>query len=99
MVSQYVYALKQLDAISDGTGTMLDSSACMLFSELSDGDSHSNQNIPILLAGSAGGRLQTGRSVAGNGVVEQVHLALMQAVGVSATSFGRAKGPLPGLLV
>jgi hypothetical protein len=99
MVSQYVYLLKQLDAISDGTGTMLDNSACMLFSELSDGNSHSNQNIPVLLAGSAGGRLQTGRAVAGSGVIEQVHVAIMQALGLSVTSFGRAKGPLSGLLV
>ncbi|MFZ5895151.1 MAG: DUF1552 domain-containing protein [Myxococcota bacterium] len=98
MVSQYVYVLKQLDAISDGTGTMLDNSACMLFSELSDGNSHSNQNMPVLLAGSAGGRLQTGRAVAGSGVIEQVHLAMMQALGLSATTFGRARGPLPGLL-
>lgn len=99
LVGQFAYVMKQLDAISDGTGSMLDNSACMLFSELSDGNSHSNQNMPVLLGGSAGGKLQTGRVVAGNGAIEQVHLAIMQALGVSATSFGRAKAPVSGLLV
>jgi hypothetical protein len=99
LVSQYVYVLQQLDAVAEGTGTMLDNSACMLFSELSDGNSHSNANIPILLGGSAGGKIQTGRVVSGQGAIEQVHVALLQALDTGRTSFGRANGPLPGLLV
>ncbi|MDP8999002.1 MAG: DUF1552 domain-containing protein [Myxococcota bacterium] len=99
LVSQFVYAAQKLDAIKDGAGTMLDSSACMCFSELSDGNSHSNQNMPMLLLGSAGGKLQTGKVVGGSGPNEQVHLAILQALGVTAQTFGRAKGPLAGVLV
>lgn len=99
LVGQFAYVLKALDQVSDGTGTMLDNAACMCFSELSDGNSHSNQNMPVLLGGSAGGKLQTGRVISGSGVIEQVHVGLLQALGVNATTFGRAKGPLPGLLV
>ena len=99
LVSQFVYAIKQMDQIADGTGTMLDNSASMCFSELSDGDTHSNQNMPCMLAGSAGGRIQMGRVIAGSGAIEQVELALLQALGVSATTFGRARAPLAGLLV
>ena len=99
LVGQYAYVLKALDQVADGTGTMLDSSACMCFSELSDGNSHSNQNMPVLLGGSAGGKLQTGRVISGSGVIEQVHVGLLQALGVNASTFGRAKGALPGLLV
>ena len=98
LVSQYVYALSKMDGISDGTGTMLDNAACLCFSELSDGNSHSNQNMPVLLAGSAGGKIQTGRALVGSGVIEQVHVSLLQALGLTTQSFGRAKGPLPGLL-
>lgn len=99
LVSQYAYILSKMDALADGSGTMLDNAACMLFSELSDGNSHSNSNMPLVLAGSAGGKLQTGRVVAGSGAIEQSHLALIQAMGVASTSFGRAKAPLAGLLV
>jgi hypothetical protein len=97
-VSQYVYALQQMDAIKDGPGSMLDSAACMYFSELSDGNSHSSQNMPMLISGTAGGKLLTGRVVAGSGPNEQVHLALLQALGCNVTSFGRAKAPMPGML-
>lgn len=99
LVSQFVYAISKLDKIADGSGTMLDSSVCMCFSELSDGNSHSSSNMPILLAGSAGGALQTGRVVPGSGPNEQVHLAILQALGAGMTTFGRARAPLPGLLV
>lgn len=97
-VSQYVYALQAMDKIPDGSSTMLDNAVTMHFSELSDGNSHSNANLPMLISGTAGGKLQTGRVVAGSGPNEQVHLAILQALGVPATSFGRAKAPLAGLL-
>jgi Protein of unknown function (DUF1552) len=99
LVSQFVYALSQLDQVSDGAGTMLDSSVGMCFSELSDGNSHSNQNMPVLLGGSAGGKLQTGKVIAGSGAIEQVHVSLLQALDLNTQTFGRAKGPMPGLLV
>jgi hypothetical protein len=75
---------------------MLDSSACMCFSELSDGNSHSNQNMPVLLGGSAGGKLQTGPVISGSGVIEQVHVGLLQALGVNATRLDARRGRSPG---
>jgi hypothetical protein len=97
-VSQYVYALQAMDAVPDGSSTMLNNAVTMHFSELSDGNSHSNANLPMLLSGTAGGKLLTGRVVSGTGPNEQVHLAILQALGVPATSFSRAKAPLAGLL-
>lgn len=104
LVGQYVYLAQKLDAIDDGDGrSILDNSVGMLFSELSDGDSHNNNDLPCLLLGSAGGALNTGTLVAGGGnfggsPIEGVHLALLQALGVGATSFGRANSPIAGLL-
>jgi hypothetical protein len=99
LVSQYAYILTAMNKINDGAGTMLDNAACMCFSELSDGNSHSNQNMPLLLAGSAGGKLVTGKAIAASGAIEQSHVALLQALGLTTTTFGRAKGPLSALLV
>ncbi len=69
LVSQFVYLAQKLDAVSEGSGTVLDNSVMMLFSELSDGDSHSSSNLPILLLGSAGGAIQTGQLVQGQGAL------------------------------
>lgn len=103
LVSQFVYLAQKLDAVWEGTGTVLDNSVMMLFSELSDGDTHSSSNLPVLLLGSAGGALETGQRVQGSGgfggaPIESLHLALLHAVGVNAQGFGRASSPLGGLL-
>jgi hypothetical protein len=103
-VSQFVYLAQKLDAVSEGSGTVLDNSVMMMFSELSDGDSHSSSNLPVLLLGSAGGAIQTGQRVQGSGgfggaPIESLHLALLQALGVNIQTFGRANSPIGGLLV
>jgi hypothetical protein len=52
-----------LDSVSEGNGTMLDNTATMWLSELSDGAAHNINNLPILIAGSAGGYLKQGVAV------------------------------------
>ncbi len=53
--------LQGLDEIPEGTGTMLDNSLLLATSEFSSGVLHSARDMPILLAGSAGGYFRTGR--------------------------------------
>ena len=49
-----------LDGIQEGGGTMLDNTATMWLQELSDGNAHNLNNLPIIIAGGAGGYLKTG---------------------------------------
>jgi hypothetical protein len=52
-----------LDSIQEGDGTLLDNTATMWLSELSDGAAHNINNLPILIAGGAGGYLKQGAAV------------------------------------
>jgi hypothetical protein len=52
-----------LDGIQEGNGTLLDNTATMWLPELSDGAAHNINNLPILIAGSAGGYLKQGAAV------------------------------------
>jgi hypothetical protein len=52
-----------LDGIQEGSGTLLDNTATMWLPELSDGAAHNLNNLPILIAGSAGGYLKQGAAV------------------------------------
>jgi len=52
-----------LDGIQEGGGTLLDSTATLWLPELSDGAAHNLNNLPILIAGSAGGYLKQGAAV------------------------------------
>lgn len=61
LVEQFAYLLDQLKARPEGAGTMLDNSIVLLCSEISDGNTHSHDDMPFILAGKGGGTLRTGR--------------------------------------
>jgi hypothetical protein len=60
---KFAHLVGQLDAIDDGDGTLLDSSAAVWFQEASDGGTHNTNNMPIVQVGSAGGYFKTGWAV------------------------------------
>jgi hypothetical protein len=98
-MQQFAYLLEKMDAIDEGEGvTLLDNSAVYLSSEIEDGNSHSHFNMPVLLAGTAGGTLKSGRHVSyQDSSVGQLYVSMLNAVGVEATAFGDAQGALPNL--
>lgn len=66
---QFAYLLGKMDAVTEANGrTMLDNSLVAWTNELGKGNTHTRNNIPWVLAGSAGGAVQTGRSLAYPGV-------------------------------
>ena len=52
-----------LDSLPEGDGTLLDNTATVWLQEFSDGAVFNLNNLPILIAGSAGGYLRHGVSV------------------------------------
>lgn len=90
-VEQYAYFLERMNEVQEGERTMLDNSVIFLSSEISDGDRHNQQNKPILLAGSAGGQITTGRHVVFDEEPQpDLFIALLNMLGVPVTSFGTA---------
>ena len=61
--AKYVKLVGLLDSIGEGSGTLLDNTATMWLPELSDGAAHNLNNLPIVIAGSAGGYLKQGAIV------------------------------------
>jgi hypothetical protein len=87
---QLAYLMAKLDAVEEGEGTMLDNTIIMLGSEVAVGNSHSHMDAPFILAG-GGGEFAMGRNLDfSNGEVPHNNLlvALMNAMGVPATTFG-----------
>ncbi|MGC6492155.1 MAG: DUF1552 domain-containing protein [Myxococcota bacterium] len=87
---------------ADGS-TLLDQSAVCFLSEVSDGDSHTASNLPVLIGGHAGGTLDTGRydaRSAPDNTLADLHLALLESVGVSTASLGDdGTAPMGGILI
>lgn len=96
----FAEVLEQLDAIQEGEGTLLDHSMITLGSGLGDGKDHTMDELPIVVAGSANGRIKTGRVLNCPGKTPLANLWLSQAqlMGTGMKQFADSTGPLQGLL-
>lgn len=81
--------LRELDAIKEGEGTLLDNTLVLGFSDTGYAKIHAIENIPMFLAGRAGGKHKAGQHIAGNGdSVTRVSLTAMQLAGAPVGEFG-----------
>jgi len=81
--------LKMMDSMKEGAGTLLDNSLILATSESNFAKIHSVDNLPILVAGSAGGRWKTGQHISGNGdPSSRVGLTIQQVLGMPVSSWG-----------
>ncbi|MEE9386564.1 MAG: DUF1552 domain-containing protein [Nannocystaceae bacterium] len=98
-VAQFVRLIQRMKEIEEGESNMLENSLVMFGSEIEDGNSHAHTNLPILVAGRAGGAIQSGRHMVFDGEpVADLFTSMLGALGVSVPSFGDdGTGPLQGL--
>ncbi|MCB1065659.1 MAG: DUF1552 domain-containing protein [Verrucomicrobiae bacterium] len=60
-IDQFAYMVKKMASLREGDGTLLDNCIMMWGSGLEDGNKHSRENLPFIVAGGGGGSLNTGR--------------------------------------
>ncbi len=100
---EVAYLLEKMKAVPDGAGTLLDNSLVVWGNELSDGAAHSQQPIPIVLAGKASGAItSTGRLLEfGKQKHNKLLVSIANLMGMpEVTEFGSlddGSGALPGL--
>ena len=85
----WAYFVGALDAVPEGDRTLLDNTLVFAHSETEFAKQHTIDNIPMMTAGSAGGRIKTGVHIAGGGTpVTRVGLTLQQVMGVPVDRWG-----------
>jgi hypothetical protein len=81
--------LAALDGVKEGNGTLLDHSLVLAYTDTSNAKLHAVDGIPMILAGSASGRMKTGIHYAGaSSTVARVGLTVQQAMGLSVDRWG-----------
>jgi hypothetical protein len=81
--------LTALDEVQEGDGTLLDHSLVMAYTDTSFAKLHAVDGIPMILAGSANGKMKTGLHVAGGSeTVTRVGLTVQQLMGLSIDHWG-----------
>ena len=100
-VAQYAYLLQKLRAIREEDVGLLDRCMVLCGSGLRDGNSHNPHNLPVLLAGRAGGRLATGQHLiyAPDTPLANLYLSMLEAFGAPAEQFADSTGKLAGVLI
>jgi hypothetical protein len=95
-VTQLAYVLNKLKSVKEGDGTLLDHCMIAYGSGNSDGNAHNHDNLPLLLAGKAGGSIKQGRHVRypKETPINNLWLALLQRAGVPMPSLGDSTGVL-----
>jgi hypothetical protein len=101
-LSQLAYLATKLDSMSEGEGTVLDNSCLLWLSNMWAGWKHDNMKLPVVLAGSLGGTLDTGRTLdylyAGDDYRKlcSLYLSIMDRMGIRLDHFGDATTRLAG---
>ena len=100
---QFAYLVKRMKEIDEGGQSLLDSSMLLFGSNLFDGDAHSADQMPLVLAGRGGGSLRPGRVL---DYLEKgddqrracsLYLSLMDRMGLELPEFGDSKERLAGI--
>jgi hypothetical protein len=95
-VSQLAYLASRLDAMPEGEGSVLDNTCLLFINSLFSGTKHEAGRLPVILAGSLGGTLETGRVIdyrdSGNDHRRlcSMYLSIMDRMGVKLDHFGDA---------
>jgi hypothetical protein len=90
VIAEYSALLDAMRAIPEGDETLLDHAAVLCCSEVSKGQTHSLDEMPLVIAGGACGQLATDVHVRGvaNDSASKLMLTLARVAGVAAASFG-----------
>ncbi|HET6896849.1 MAG TPA: DUF1552 domain-containing protein [Vicinamibacteria bacterium] len=90
----FAHFVSRLKATADGDGTLLDHSMVVYGSAIADGNKHTHEALPVLLAGRGGGAIKSGRHVvyAKPTPLTNLYLTLLDRMGVRPETIGDSTG-------
>src|SRR5205814_2628385 len=99
-VSLFAYFLEKLQSTPEGDGTLLDHTVYLYGSGMGNPTVHDHVNLPIIVAGGGAGRMKGGRHIkyAEPTPLANLHLTLLEKVGVRLDKFADSQGTIDELL-
>jgi uncharacterized protein DUF1552 len=98
-MQQFAAWVEKLKSIKEGDATLLDNSMIVYGAGLSDGNRHTHEDLPTLVAGRAGNYIKAGRRIVyrRETPMSNLFLTMMDRMGVQAEHFGDSTGRVDGL--
>ncbi|HIE92486.1 MAG TPA: DUF1552 domain-containing protein [Acidobacteria bacterium] len=100
-IAQFGYFLEKLRDTPDGDGSLLDHSLFVYGAGISDGNLHFHLDLQTLLVGGGAGHLEGGRHLKypSETPLTNLHVSVLDKLGLPMEQFGDSSGPLPYLAV
>jgi hypothetical protein len=98
-MQQFAAWVEKLKSIKEGDSTLLDNSMIVYGAGLGDGNRHNHEDLPTLIAGRGGSYFKPGRRIVyrRETPMTNLHLSMMDRMGVHVEHFGDSSGRLEGL--
>ncbi|ADB18153.1 protein of unknown function DUF1552 [Pirellula staleyi DSM 6068] len=94
-LEQTAYLARKLDSIQEGSRTLLDNTMLMHCSSMMAGARHDNDQLPVIVVGGGGGRIQGGRVIDYQGKPDRqlcrLFLSMMDKMDIHPDNFGDAR--------
>lgn len=99
-IEQYAYLLNKLATMPEGESNVLHNSMILFGAGFRDGNKHDPHNLPVVLAGRAGGRLNTGQHLiyGPDSPLSNLYVSMLDAFGTPVERFADSTGPARGVL-
>jgi hypothetical protein len=98
-IQQLAYFLDRMKTMKEGEHNLLHNSMVVYGGGIRDGNRHNHEDLPIILAGHAGGTFSPGRRILHNGEtpMTNLYLTMLDRLGVPAERIGDSTGRLEGV--
>jgi len=98
-VSLFGYFLERMKNTKEGDSNLLERSMIVYGSAIADGNTHSHFDLPVILAGSGGGKLRPGRHIqyAKGTPMTNLYIALLDHMDIRMEKLGDSNGRLEHL--
>jgi hypothetical protein len=98
-LEQFAYFVDKLKSTPDGDGTLLDRVLVVYGSGLADGNQHTHNDLPVLLAGAGNGALRPGRHLRypKETPMTNLYVAMLDHMGIPPEQIGDSTGELEHL--
>ena len=97
--SLFAHFVDRMKSVKEGNGTLLDHSMIVYGGAIGDGNRHSHNNLPVVVAGKGNGAIRTGRHVRypTNTPMANLFLSMLGIFGAPTERLGDSTGSLKGL--
>ena len=94
----FKHLLDRMASYSTNAGTLLDNSFAYWTNHVAEGPTHSFNNVPVIIAGSAGGYLKQGVFLNAQSTNDRVLNTVVAATGASGGDFGASRGVIDDMI-